>query len=1027
MVAPTPGTLVSTPGLPSQASSLLSRAKTALSRALRSASRAALTVVTLSRARPAGRGRALEAVGLHRGHLDDLAAAGDPGVQLDGLGRDDGLRFGPDDAGEPGQVGRVQAVVLGRGAGRLGRGPDAGGVDDGDREAGGGQRGGDAALVPAGGLDDDQGGAGGEPAGGEVGQAVVAVGEREPVGPAGAVAAGRVVLGLVHGVPVLADPGSRRRAGGAAHVTVRARATGGRRPALRRGVGRWAVPGYDRGRRPPDRPGPTRPGSVKVTREPHLMPDAPVEPPIACDAEPIRVPAAVQPPGVLLAVSAADLTIAQASDNAAAALGADRPVIGTRLTDWLPASPWVDRLGPDAVDATPLYLATVRPAGAAGFFHLIVHRHDGVLIAELQPTAGPAPVPFQDLYRSVRTGIEALEAAGTPQDLWHAAATQVRRLTGFDRVMVYRFDPQWNGQVVAESLADGVDPWLGLRYPASDIPAQARDLYLASRVRLVADTAYAPVPIHPAVNPDTGRPLDLTHALFRSVSPIHLEYLRNMGVGASMSVSIVRDGRLWGMVLCHHRTAVRASFAVHTAAGLLGQVLALQLSAKERAGDAEATVGLGAGVAELLRSMSDAGDVAAGLSAAAARTLALAAAAGAAVTGPDHAPVLIGQTPDAAEVVALVDWLAESVADDVYRTDHLSAAHAPAAAYVGQASGLLAAVVSRADRAYVLWFRPEVVRDRYWAGDPTKPHEVIAGGRTFRPRTDFAAWKQTLRDRSHPWEPHRVEAADQLRQAAVGIVLRQAQERARLTTELQRTNRELEAFSYSVSHDLRAPFRHIVGYADLLTRRAGNSVDETAQRYVKTIRDSARFAGTLVDSLLALSQVGRSALRVVAVDLNQLVAEVRRETAEQEGVGRDIDWSVAPLPVVAGDVVMLRVALRNLLSNAVKYTRPRPRATITIGTTVTAPPDAFPAGERPDPDHALLFVRDDGVGFDVRYRDKLFGVFQRLHRPEEFEGTGIGLANVRRIVERHGGRIGVTSAVGAGTTFFLTLPRAGPP
>jgi light-regulated signal transduction histidine kinase (bacteriophytochrome) len=752
------------------------------------------------------------------------------------------------------------------------------------------------------------------------------------------------------------------------------------------------------------------------------MPDP--TPPISCDAEPIRVPAAVQPPVVLLALSVPDLTITQASDNAPAALGTDRPLVGTPLSDWIPATDLVDRVRRDDIDTAPLYVATVRPPAGRDHFHLIVHRHDAVLIAELLPTDGPAPIALQDLYGSTRTGIAALDAAVTPADLMRAAAAEVRRLTRFDRVMVYRFDPDWNGQVVAESLADGVEPWLGLRYPASDIPAQARELYLTSRVRLVADTAYVPVPVRPAINPQTGRPLDLTHALYRSVSPIHLEYLRNMGVGASMSVSIVRDGRLWGMILCHHRTPLAATFGARTAADLLGQVLALQLSAKERTRDAEASLGLRAGVDALLRSMAEANDFAAGLLARSADALSLADATGLAVTGAN--PIAVGDVPEPAAVQSIVDWLAASVPTDVYHTDHLSSVHPPAAGYVDRASGLLAVAVNRVDRVYLLWFRPEVFRDRYWAGDPTKPHEITANGRTIRPRTDFQAWRETLRHRSEPWEPYRVEAADQLRQAAVGIVLRQVQERARLSVELQRTNRELEAFSYSVSHDLRAPFRHIVGYTDLLAKRAGPSLDETGQRFVRTIRESAMFAGTLVDSLLALSQVGRSAMRLVDVDLNTLVAEVRRETVEQEAPGRDIDWQVGPLPTVTGDVVMLRLAFRNLLSNAVKYSRPRPRATIAVGTVAAPPPGAFPADARPDPEHALLFVRDDGVGFDMAYRDKLFGVFQRLHRPEEFEGTGIGLANVRRIVERHGGRIGATSTLNAGTSFFLSLPTARP-
>ncbi len=758
------------------------------------------------------------------------------------------------------------------------------------------------------------------------------------------------------------------------------------------------------------------------------MPDAdPTAPPPPCDAEPIRVPAAVQPPGVLLAVSAGDLTITQASANAAATLGSERSVIGTPLAEWVGPAVAADlagRVADETLGVPPVYLATVRPPAGRASLHVIAHRHDGVTVVELQPAEGPTPIAFGDLYGLVRTGLAAAEAAATPEDLWRAAAAEVRRLVGFDRVMVYRFDREWNGQVVAESVAPDMDSWLGLRYPASDIPAQARELYLTSRVRVVADTGYVPVPVEPAVNPVTGRPLDLAHAVFRSVSPVHLEYLRNMGVAASMSVSVVRDGRLWGLVLCHHRTPRGASFAARAAADLLGQVLALQLSAKERTRDAEAAVGLRSLVDGLVRSMADAGDVAAGLAARPAHTLALADAAGAVVTAADRDPVVIGEVPARADVDALVAWLAAAVPADVYQTDHLSAAHPPAAAFAGRPCGLMAAAVSRADGAYVLWFRPEVFRDRYWAGDPNKPHRVTAGGRTVRPRTDFGAWKETLRDRSRPWEPFRADAVDQLRQAAVGIVLRQATERARLTAELQRSNRELEAFSYSVSHDLRAPFRHIVGYADLLAKRSAAALDETGQRYLRTIAESARFAGTLVDGLLALSQLGRSAMRVVTVDLDPLLAEVRREVMATEAGGRAIDWDVAPLPPVAGDLVMLRSAFRNLLSNAVKYTRPRGRPTIRIGTAASAPPGAFAAADRVEPGHVLLFVADDGVGMDLRYRDKLFGVFQRLHTTEEFEGTGIGLANVRRVVERHGGRVGVASTVGVGTTVFLTLPPA---
>jgi light-regulated signal transduction histidine kinase (bacteriophytochrome) len=238
-----------------------------------------------------------------------------------------------------------------------------------------------------------------------------------------------------------------------------------------------------------------------------------------------------------------------------------------------------------------------------------------------------------------------------------------------------------------------------------------------------------------------------------------------------------------------------------------------------------------------------------------------------------------------------------------------------------------------------------------------------------------------------------------------------AQKAQAANEQLHIANKELEAFSYSVSHDLRAPLRHIQGYVEMLTREIQGSLTDKGRRYLKTIADAGREMGELIDDLLAFSRMGRAEMVEHEVDLTPVVEEVRRGL-ELSLKGREITWKIMPLPRVRGDSAMLRQVLANLLNNAVKYSRNRPAAEIEVGC----------AGE--EEGRTVFYVRDNGAGFDMKYADKLFGVFQRLHRAEEFEGTGIGLASVRRIVARHGGRTWAEGRLGAGATFYFSLKPA---
>ncbi len=409
---------------------------------------------------------------------------------------------------------------------------------------------------------------------------------------------------------------------------------------------------------------------------------------LSCDAEPIHVPGAIQPHGVLVAMHPQTLKISQVSANSTNLFGAaPSQVLGKTLLTLLGGSG--DRLLTALAtnklsNGEPLFAEIDGRA-----FDVRAHRHQGVAIVEFERQAAPGQLAATTdaMLRSALSRLQRPEGLG---DVCSVMVEEVRKLTGFDRVLLYQFDEEGHGDVIEEDRADDVEAYWGHRFPATDIPRQARELYVLNWLRLIPDATYTPVPLVPELRPDEGLPLDLSFSTLRSVSPIHLQYLQNMGVRASMSVSLVRNGKLWGLIACHHRFARHVNFATRAACEVIGRVASLQIAALEEIESRVFRRARSSVEAKLVNAMHNTQEEPAlALLQRGDALLTLVDASGAAVCTSAGIRT-VGATPSAIQIDALLLWIAKEGCASTLHTDRLSERHPPAADYASLASGLLA-------------------------------------------------------------------------------------------------------------------------------------------------------------------------------------------------------------------------------------------------------------------------------------------------------------------------------------------------
>ncbi|MGL5941618.1 MAG: ATP-binding protein [Waterburya sp.] len=724
----------------------------------------------------------------------------------------------------------------------------------------------------------------------------------------------------------------------------------------------------------------------------------------------------IQPHGVILVLQEPELNIVQVTTNSYGVFGIHpEDMIGRTLEELLDPFQFeiiqrgITQDNLDFINPTKMWVR--KDGDEYAVFDGVFHRNkEGILILELEPAASQESIPFLSFYHLARASINQLQETASLQDFCQIIVHEVRKVTGFDRVMLYKFDEDDHGAVIAEEKLDQLEPYLNLHFPASDIPKPARKLFSSNWIRLIPDAYAEPVELFPTNHPQSDRPVDLTLSILRSAYPCHLEYLHNMGVKASLTISLIENGKLWGLIACHHLTPKYVPYELRKACEFLGRVIFSEISNREESEDYDYRMKLTNLRSQLIDNMAQSENFVTGLVKDESALLDLTAAQGAAVCL-NGKWTLVGETPTEEELNFLVQWLYKNINEEVFATDSLAEIYPEADGYKNAASGLIAMTISR--RNYVLWFRPEVIQTVNWGGDPSNAYETInsESGLRLSPRKSFELWKEEVRLTSLPWKQVEINGVTELRRAIVNIVLRQAEELALLAQDLERSNAELKRFAYVASHDLQEPLNHVSNYVQLLEMRYSNELDEDAKDFIGFAVDGVSLMQTLIDDVLIYSKVDTQGSEFAITDsgvaLDQALTNLQRRIRESNAEIIVADT----LPTLKADSTQLMQLFQNLIVNAIKF---RSAATPKIEIKVERQEDEW-----------LFSVQDNGMGIDPQYRDRIFVIFQRLHTRDEYPGTGMGLAICKKIIECHRGKIWVESELGKGATFYFTIPVGG--
>lgn len=736
-----------------------------------------------------------------------------------------------------------------------------------------------------------------------------------------------------------------------------------------------------------------------------------------CEHEPIHVPGSIQPHGFLLGLKASSLNIEFCSGNTAVYLN----LAHTQLL----GKSFAEVFGDDNVQKLKQYidnglmlsdnLLHLTLVGAD--FQCTVHKNEqDIYVLDVEPLNFTLQ-EANGIYDHSSRFLQYMRDTHTLKELCQLVAEGTRAITGYDRVMIYRFDRNYNGEVFAESRREDLEPFLGLHYPHTDIPAQARELYLKSFLRLITDINYTPVPIY-TIDDAPDKNLDLTFSLLRSVSPIHVQYLQNMGVGATMTLSLIHRKKLWGLIACHHYSPKNLSPAIRLASQLQGHFITSQIDVRQASEEYEYAKKANLALEKLnrqqlqkeedLQSFVDNPDM-----------LALCNASGVSIQFNGHV-YKNGLTPDEKQIKELASWATAYSNHSRFNTEKLIE-HLPSFKNISpDVSGIIYHSLSIHNDNCIIWYRPETKSEVNWGGDPSQ--SIIKDKNGLSPRRSFAIWKEIVDSTSKPWlnpdlETVSLYANSLQRQLSLFVTVKEEEKYRKLSELLKDTNNELENINWISTHDLQEPLRKIQLMASRLLM-GKFELTETVRDSVNRMNASAIRMQTLLADILQYKRLNYTDEPLVLLNVSALLDEVKLDL-EEIIAEKGAEIYISEMPKVMGVPFLLKQLFSNLIVNSIKYSHPNRKPEIWISKgeqNITYEKEN--TGNR----YNVICVLDNGRGFDSQYAEKIFNIFTRLHTEPELRGSGVGLALCKKIMQNLMGHISATSKVDEGTVISLYFP-----